>query len=133
MNHEPSAQNPLSFRIGILVVAIAVIIMISRGIAAILTEKPISISTPQTISKDATNCARNSGFVNPIFSNRPEPTSSGKESFGSPRKEKPTRQLTWVRQTCNHQLILKQSSEFSPWSYGFKLFLHPTPGAIDIS
>ncbi len=51
---------------GILVVMIAVIIMISKGITEILTAKPISTKNPQAISKDATNTARNSGLANPI-------------------------------------------------------------------
>ena len=85
-------QNPFSSKIGIFVVVIAVIMMINSGIAAILTDKPINMSTLQTISNDATNDARNSGFENPIFSNRPAPTSSGKRNFWIPseRNIKPT-------------------------------------------
>jgi len=75
-----------------LVVVIAVIIIISKGIAATRTEKPIRISTPQIISNDPTSSARNSGFANPIFSNRPAPTTSGKRNFWIPseRNTKPT-------------------------------------------
>jgi hypothetical protein len=65
-------------------VIIAVIMIINRGIEAILTHKPINIKIPQTISKDATKDARNSGFANPIFSNRPAPTNSGNKNFWIP-------------------------------------------------
>jgi hypothetical protein len=70
-------QNPFSNKMGILVVDIAVIIIMSTGIAAILTENPIKIRVLHTISNEATNAARNSGFEKPIFSKRPAPVSYG--------------------------------------------------------
>ncbi len=77
---------------GIFVVVIAVIMIMNRGTAAILTENPISMSVPHIISNEATNDARNSGFANPIFSNLPAPISSGKRNFWIPseRKTNPT-------------------------------------------
>jgi len=77
---------------GILVVAIAVIMIMNRGIAAILTENPINMSVPHIISNEATKDARNSGFVKPIFSKRPAPTNSGKRNFWIPseRNTNPT-------------------------------------------
>lgn len=46
-------QNPFSVNMGSFVVMKAVIIIISKGIAATLVKKPIRINPPQTISKTA--------------------------------------------------------------------------------
>ena len=93
---------------------IAVIIMISSGIAANLTEKPININMPHTISKDATNAARNSGFAKPIFSNRPAPTSSGKRNFWIPseRKTRPTINLGSIDLLSDTVLKIMSASFF---------------------
>jgi hypothetical protein len=55
------AQNPLSIRMGHLVVTKATIIIIKRRIAANLVRNPNKINRPHTISKQPVKEAQNEG------------------------------------------------------------------------
>ena len=74
-------QMPVLESIGILVVAIAVRITHSKGIAASLVNKPRSTIVPKTISTAPTKGAMRCGAGIPTFSNRPTPSAAGKRNF----------------------------------------------------
>jgi hypothetical protein len=61
--------------------------MIKRGITANRVNKPINIRKPQIISNVPVKCAQKVGLLNPIFVNRPTPTSSGNKNFCSPSEK----------------------------------------------
>jgi len=79
--------------------------MINRGIAAILTDKPINMSTLQTISNDTTNDARNSGLQIRFFQIVLLLPIQEKVTFGFLSKEISIQQSPVVKQTCNRLLF----------------------------
>lgn len=83
-----SSQKPLSIKIGHLVVTKAVIMIMIRGKAAILVNKPIKINELQIISNVAVKYAQKAGSLNPIFSKRTVPKRSGKKISEYLLKEK---------------------------------------------
>src|SRR6266853_6684803 len=91
-------QKPLLNRMGIFVVAIAVQITASSGIAARLVRTPRSTSNPQTISTAPTNGPVRCGAGIPILVNRPAPHCSTNKNFLMPSRKNtaPT-----IRRTAN--------------------------------
>ena len=81
-------QKPCFNSRGILVVAIATAMSITRGTAAKAVKKPAISRVPQTISTIPTNGPVNPGAGIPIFSNRPAPSSSGWRNFRMPSEMK---------------------------------------------
>src|SRR6267378_5285133 len=82
MRHQPALS-----RMGILVVAIAVQITASSGIAARLVRSPTSTSSPQIISTAPTNGPITCGAGIPIVTNLPAPHWSGKINFLIPSRK----------------------------------------------
>src|ERR1700704_3261783 len=82
MRHQPVLN-----RMGILVVAIAVQITASSGIAARLLRSPTSTSSPQIISTAPTNGPITCGAGIPNVTNLPAPHWSGKINFLIPSRK----------------------------------------------
>ena len=101
-HHPDSLRNSGAspHRMGNLVIDSAPSMFTIIGIAASRVSNPMTMSTPQPISKTPSRVAKNAGAGIPAFSNRPVPSDSGRRNFKIPSQTKTTPTYSRIRTTA---------------------------------